>query len=134
MRLLSMFFYVTKDISYKSKNGTSSQAFIHSPCPSIYLIDFIHLSTLSIYLSYPPIHLSIYRNHTLYLSLLFLLNTWFVYCIFLLMDCNTRLVLTMVNLSFILDIYLWWYGGWLVNISFQFFFIIVSAYYMACVC
>ncbi len=62
-------FPYNKKISYNSKNSTSLP---------IYLIDFIDLSTLSIYLPHlliDFIYLSIYyQTHLLYLFLLFLLH------------------------------------------------------------
>lgn len=135
-----MSFHIIKNINYNSKNSTSSHISIHIFCSSIHLIDFIHLSTPSIYLPhsshqlylpYLLVYLSIYPNHIPYLSLLFLLDTWLVCRMFLSVDCNTRSVPTIAKLSFILNTHLCWCGGLPINISFQFIFIIVSAGCMA---
>ncbi len=81
-------FHVTKKISYNSKDGTS---------PPIYLIDFINLSISSTYPPDPPIYLSTYQTHPPHLFLLLLLDTWPVYCMFLLGICNACPILTIAN-------------------------------------
>lgn len=78
MRLLLIFFYVIKNISYNSIAGTNNHIFIYS----------LHLSHLphSLYLIYPP-YLS-YQPHStyLYLPYLFLFFLIGAQLMFLLVD------------------------------------------------
>lgn len=137
MRLLSMSFYITKDISYNSKNSTSSHASIHSFCPSIYFIDVIHLSTSFTYSSHPiylSVDLSIYPNHIPYLSLLIVSDKWSVYYMLLSEYCNPCSILMIVKWSFILNINILWCGGLFMNVSFHLNLIIVSTWCVAYVC
>lgn len=74
-------------------------------------IVLVHLSIsliLSIYLSHLPlysIYLFTYQTYSSYLFLLFLLDIWLIYCMFLPVNYNIYLILTIAKLGFVLSFY-----------------------------